>query len=234
MPDAYTRRARIAPAVLVAIPALAILVAGALSIDTAARIVGVLFGSVGIIIAIVVRGAGRRIQPGLWENWDGPPAQRRLRWRCGDPPDVVERRHRRIEAVTNEPLADEAAEAADPERAERQYDDAIAILRELTRNRDDFPLVFAENADYGFRRNTYGLRTIGLWVGCGCLALSISLLLLGDGALSSRATAWIPVAAIGAASALFWGLVVTPGWVRAAAENYADRLHGAVESLTRP
>jgi hypothetical protein len=234
MPDAYTRRARFAPAVLAAIPALAILVAGALSIDTVARVLGVLAGSAGILVAILVRGAGRRVQADLWERWDGPPAQRRLRWSCGDPHDVIERRHRQVMAVTNEPLPDEAAEAADPPGAERRYDEAIGIIRELTRRRDDFPLVFEENADYGFRRNTYGLRTVGLSVSCVCFALSVALLLLGDGAVSSRAAQWAPAVGISAVSALFWMHVVTRAWVRAAAENYVDRLFGALESLTRP
>jgi hypothetical protein len=69
---------------------------------------------------------------------------------------------------------------------------------------------------------------------CVCFALSVALLLLSDGALSSRAAHWAPAVGISALSALFWMLVVTRAWVRAAAENYADRLFGALESLTRP
>lgn len=233
MPDPYVRRARLAPAVLLAVPGIAFVVAGAVSPAMAARIVGIVLGAVGIVIAIVVRDRGRQLQPSLWRSWGGPPAQRRLRWTGGDPSDVVERLHQRVEAATGEQLPDAEAEARDPDFADRRYDDAVGVLREATRNREEFPLVFEENVDYGFRRNTLGLRSSGITTSVVGLVVAVLLLVIGSGALSGRAARWGPVAGICGLALLFWCLIVTPRWVRTAAENYADRLFGAAASLAR-
>jgi hypothetical protein len=51
---------------------------------------------------------------------------------------------------------DPASQVADPAEADRRYDEAVGILRRRSRRADEFPLVAAENAVYGFRRNAYG------------------------------------------------------------------------------
>ncbi len=229
MPDAYTRKARLAPAVLVGIPGVALVVAGAVSPDTVLRALGLCLGALGILVAIFVRDLGRRIQPALWQSWGGPPAQARLRWTGGESA-AVDRLHRRVEAVTGEPLPDQITETADPKDADRRYEDAIAVLRERTRNGDTFPLVAAENADYGFRRNTFGLRPFGIAVSLIGFVASIVFLVVGSG--SSRVPQWVAATVVCAIWALFWVFVVNGEWVRKAANNYADRLLGAVDLLT--
>ncbi len=42
------------------------------------------------------------------------------------------------------------------------YDSATAYLRDTTRDRGRFPLVFQAMYDYGFRRNLWGLKPWGL------------------------------------------------------------------------
>ena len=54
----------------------------------------------------------------------------------------------------------------------------MTSLREATRDTSRFPLVFAENANYGFRRNLWGLRPIGTGVAVVLLLFSWTLLLL--------------------------------------------------------
>ena len=54
----------------------------------------------------------------------------------------------------------------------------MTSLREATRDTSRFPLVFAENANYGFRRNLWGLRPIGTGVAVVLLLFSWALLLL--------------------------------------------------------
>src|SRR6266508_3308648 len=79
--DAYTRRARLAPALLAAIPALAVLGASALSPETTVRLLGVALGAIGLAVCGLVRDHGRQIEPDLWASWGGNPTLRRLRWR---------------------------------------------------------------------------------------------------------------------------------------------------------
>ncbi len=227
--DAYNRRARIAPAILLGVPPAALLVAGAISPETVLRTVGIFLGAIGVLVAIFVRGAGRRIQPRLWESWGGPPTLARLRWRNSTSVPAMARLHERVEAATGETLPDEAEEAADPDEADCRYDEAVTVLRELTRI-DAFPLVAAENADYGFRRNTLGLRPLGVGFSAAGVVVAIAFALLGPGSSPAR---WFGAAAVCLLCLLFWLMVVTPGWVRRAAENYADRLLGAADSLKR-
>ena len=52
-------------------------------------------------------------------------------------------------------------EAQDPVTAELVYDSAVRWLREMTRDRKRYGLVFKENVSYGFRRNLYGLILLG-------------------------------------------------------------------------
>jgi hypothetical protein len=202
MPDAYTRKARIAPAVMVGVPAGALLIGGAVSPENVVRAVGVFLGAIGIVVAILVRDAGRNAQLQLREAWGGPPTTSRLRWRSGAPDAAVQRLHERMEAATGERLPDAASEEVDPVEADRQYEEAVRILRGRTRKADEFPLVAAENADYGFRRNAYGVRLYGAAVAVVGLLVSIAFTALGSGATTTRLDRWVPAAIICALSRL--------------------------------
>lgn len=228
--DSYTLRARLAPAVLAALPAVGVLAAGALSPGRATGTVGIAIGSIGLVVAGLVRDRGRQIQPALWKSWGGSPTLRRLRWRDGGmSPQAVGRLHARVNALLDEELPDAPTEAADPAEADRRYEEAITILRERTRDHARFPLVLAENKEYGFRRNMLGLRPLGIAVAVVSAAVSVAALVAPFA--GSDDIAWIVSAASSTVVGLLWGRLVTPDWVRGASELYADRLFEAAESL---
>ncbi len=231
MPDAYTRKARIAPAVLVGVPGGALLIAGAISPQTVLRAVGVFLGALGIVAAMLVRDAGRAAQPGLWAMWGGPPTTSRLRWSSSAAEPAIRRLHERVESVTHEPLPDAASEGAEPAEADRLYEEAVGVLRERTRDPSAFPLVAAENAEYGFRRNAYGMRTVGAAFALVGMLVSVAFAVLGSGSSVTRVERWVPAAVACGLCLIFWRTVVKPEWVRRAADNYADRLLGAIDAL---
>jgi hypothetical protein len=231
MPDAYTRKARIAPAALVGVPGGALLIAGAISPDTVLRAIGVFLGALGILVAVLIRDAGRSVQPRLWEDWGGPPTTSRLRWGGDGPAAAIQRLHARVEAATGEQLPDAAAEAADQAEADRIYEEAVGVLRERTRDAATFPLVAAENADYGFRRNCLGVRPAGITVAGAGLVAGVLFAAVGSGSATTRLDRWVPAAVVCALCLGFWLLTVKPEWVKRAAENYADRLLGATDIL---
>jgi hypothetical protein len=117
----------------------------------------------------------------------------------------------------------------DPEAADRRYEEAVASLRDLTRNTTRFRLVFAENVEYGFRRNSLGLRKIALAVAVLAFALSVAMLAVHGG--EGQWVQWGISVAISLAASVYWWRVVNPLWVRAAAEVYADRLLEAANTL---
>src|SRR4051794_35638489 len=152
MLDAYTRKARLAPAALAALPAAALLGGGLLTPTRASSVLAMAFGGVGILICGLVRDAGLRLQPALWASWGGPPTTRRLRWRDAENPAAVQRLHERLNPLLSHRLPTAAQERKDPVDADRRYDEAVATLRTRTRDPARYGLVLAENMEYGFRR----------------------------------------------------------------------------------
>jgi hypothetical protein len=125
-----------------------------------------------------------------------------------------------------------AEEAADAAAAARSYAQAVAALREDTRDSARFPLIAAENADYGLRRNLLGLRGFGVAIALVVLVACIATFAL-DPTGSSRLTACgVPFVYAACLLAIFL-VVVTPDWPRTPADAYAERLLGSAGSLAR-
>ena len=68
MLDAYSRRARLAPAALAALPAIVLLGTGLVDPEHAASVLAMALGAVGVVICGLVRDAGRRRQSDLWRD----------------------------------------------------------------------------------------------------------------------------------------------------------------------
>lgn len=224
--DTYVMRAQLAPAALAAAPA-AVLGLGALSsIEEAGSVVAFILAAILIVICGVVRGFGRRLEPGLWKGWGGPPTTRLLRWSDSSDLRVTERRHALLSAVLGESLPSADEETIDPEGADARYAVAVSALRQRTRQGPEFRLVAKQNVEYGLRRNCLGLRFLALAVAAAVLAASVVLLVVHGDDWNFVLAAGVSILALSV-----WGFLVTPDWVRSAADLYAERLMEAVESL---
>jgi hypothetical protein len=231
LPDSYTFQARIVPVLAVVLAPLFLLGAGIITSaklglfsGLAASVAAVLFGQLG-------RDRGKRLEPALWASWGGAPTLRRLRYRGNpDPPDV-ERLHHQLGQLLDEQLPSAEEEDRDPGRADARYHAATRRLISLTYEHDRFPLVFAENVNYGMRRNLLGLRPIGITVAIGTAILTLLLLILTAGPFTVRAGRYAPGLGLAVLLLLFWVRAVRPAWVRVPAEAYADRLLAAIDAL---
>jgi hypothetical protein len=223
--DTYTLRARVAPLCIAILPAVVAMIAAGVAANASGVIFAAVIGAVAIVVAIVVRDAGRRLQPSLWEDWGGSPTLRRLRWSESTDREGTARLHSDIEAVTAIHLPTAREEEMDANEADSKYERAIGVLRDLTRDQSRFPLVFDENVDYGFRRNSLGIRTFGLVVGVIVLALSAAF------SIGSPTPGWLISDVVALLAVIFWAGMVNPQWVRSAAERYADKLMDAVQVL---
>jgi len=212
------------------LPALAVLVAGVTSASTALRAAGVLGGCVGLVVVALVRDRGRHVQERLWRGWGGPPATRRLRWRDGSATEIA-RLHERVERATGLTLPDVADEERDPAEADARYNEAVEALRALTRDPERFKLLFEENVNYGWRRNSYGLRPVAIAVALLALIATACVVAFADGTFPSHVGRWTPALVISALALVWWAFVVTEGWVRSAAELYCDKLFEATHAL---
>lgn len=213
------------------LPSIALASGGLFAFEAKARLAALAVGAAGFLLCTFVRDAGRKAQIHLWREWGGSPTLQRLRFRESAAPDRVARLHARLQPLVSAPLPTEGEEAANPERADERYDEAIAELRQLTRAGESYKVLAAENADYGFRRNLYGIRPFGLAVAGTSAALALLLLIVSAGTFEERAIRWGPGLIFGLGAVVLFAWIVQPAWVRLAAERYADRLFEATGSF---
>jgi hypothetical protein len=233
--DEYTRNARLKPAFLVALPvALTVAVLGFKQSATEGTLFG-LASSLGFtfLLSQLVRDRGKAKEPWLFEGWKGKPTTAMLRH--GDPRLNVYTRaryHKRLSAMLPEmvlPTAEE--EMANPAEADATYASCGDYLLSKTRDKERFQLLFQENVNYGFRRNLWAMKPVGI---------AISILSLVALALVTRiearadAVPWfanLTAIAIVALLLTWWIVRITPSWVKIVADAYAIRLLASIDEL---
>ena len=234
--EAYSRQARLYPALLLIAP---VVLTGAAMFSTklgglqslGVSIVG--FGGA-FLLAQLARDSGKGREPSLYQAWGGMPSV--LVFRHGHrriDPITKSRYHKQLSTLvegTKAPSAED--ELADPIAADQVYAAWSHFLRASTRDTKKFPLLFQENVSYGYRRNVWGLRWIGITL--------CSLCVVGNGVrleIIHRSTMNISEQIAGALVVsliflLLWLFRFTSKWVRIPAEAYAERLAESVDTLS--
>jgi hypothetical protein len=234
--DSYTLRARIAPAFLALLPMAVSAFLWAHDVVIAGRLAGVVLGQLGVamLIAQLGRDQGYVKQPGLWREWGGAPTTQLLRHRnteCN--PVLRDAYHRKLrELLPDITLPTREEEERDPEKADQVYEACAKSLIARTRARDQFPLIFHENVNYGFRRNLWALKRFGTVIAIVGVAACGLYLWHGwerSGQISAEAAITV---ALNLGLLLLWVFRITPCWVRIPAHAYAARLYEACVHLT--
>jgi hypothetical protein len=228
--DRYHRTARVLPAVLVVLPAFVLAVTAVpVAVGIASKVAAVAAFCLPVLVAQAVRDRGLRAETTLFLAWGGRPSEIQLRWRDAPDRTSVARRHRLIADHLGMELPDGAAEQDDPVEADAAYRIATGALREHTRDRSRFPLVFEELTAYGFQRNSYACRTPGIVV---CALTGLVTLALAYWAVVplgwKQQTGLIVFDLAWAAVWLWWFTTTT---VRRAAEKYASQLFVSMENF---
>jgi hypothetical protein len=232
--DTYSLRARWSPVLLVALPLIVACVAFVPSLSAWDKLWPFLGGAaVVVLVDQLGRDAGKRMQPSLWASWGGAPTTTALRHRDSRNPVLLARRHQQLQTVLGRALPTEHEERADPIGADHAYEAVTSILISRTRERrQDFPLIFVENCNYGFRRNMLGLRPWGMSVSSLAAVAVLAGLATTLAGLTKFSTGLLGIAlAVSVIMLLIWWKAVARAWVRRVAETYADRLFEAAESL---
>lgn len=230
--DSYSRRARLFPAVIGAAPALALA-----SIAIPWNQLGAPQVIVGLGIAVllfsfadIARRFGLRAERAMFAGTGGRPF-----------PTVLRHRDRTIDRVSKvkylallagklgEHAPTQADEELNPAAADNFYSRCGNWLRERTRDKAAFRILFEENVTYGFRRNLYGLRPFGLFINLAVvLACFWFLLMANDGH-----TIWtlVGVLVFAVLHALYLLFAATKKSVLDASNQYGRQLVLACESL---
>ena len=135
--------------------------------------------------------------------------------------------------MTSVALPSAEEEAAEPADADDVYADAVARMREMTRDHAQVPRVYSELVQYGTARNLYGMRPSGLTVATAVLVVVVVLAALGF--LQALTVSWWSLGIAGTGALVFgaiWLLRITPAYVRPAADRYADALLGTANEPT--
>lgn len=171
--DTYERQARLYPALLALLPAIVLVLSlypGRLSVSN--TLVWVLVACGGLfLLAELARRYGKAGEKALWQKWGGSPSTQVLRHRDSTFDKVSKARlHAACAKLVGADFPDGQQELASPEHADDLYAAACNRLRESTRDRDKYPVLFKDLVSYGFRRNGHGLRVIGIAICLGVLA----------------------------------------------------------------
>jgi len=221
--DAYERKARIAPAILVAFPLLT-------SLWTCFSWEGISIGgkALGGVISvamlygasITIRSLGRLIEPRLWQDWGGPPSTILMSWKDQKiSKDLKKQYHQAIESFMNLPTSSESEELADPKKADELIFQAFTRVKGILREKDKGGLWFSNDADYGFQRNLLGSRK--LWI----LLSAIGFVVNGVFSLfrpSEMVVGGLVINLIILVGAIYLGWFILPKGVEQSAFRYAE------------
>jgi len=233
--DEYTRNARLKPAFLIALPiALTVAVLGLKQSATEGTLIG-LASSLGFtfLLSQLVRDRGKSREPWLFMKWNGKPTTAMLRH--NDPRLNVNTRaryHKRLCSMLPEislPTAEQ--EKANPVDADAVYASCGDYLLSKTRDKERFQLLFQENVNYGFRRNLWAMKPVGITISILSLA---ALALVTQIEARADAVPWfanLTAIAIVALLLAWWVVRITPSWVKIVGDAYAQRLLASIDEL---
>lgn len=231
--DSYTWQARVLPGLIALLPiAFAYVACVPLAIDTAKPLIGLASGAgLLVLLAQLSRAAGKKSEKMLFGGV--LPTTNLLRYADTELDAVTKARYKAklAELVPNISMPSLDEEHSDPASADDVYTSCASFLRARTRDNAKFPLVYKENIAYGFSRNLYGLKPIGICcalvgvAACAWRAWREHL----DGATPAAITL---LALIGCVIMLLvWALSIRSSWVKSAGLSYALRL---LETLDSP
>ena len=238
--DPYDRKARLKPGLFCGVPLVTAIV---LLIPE----FGPIWGSIGAVVVYcggslwliqAVRDRGKALEARLYRSWGGKPSVAMLRQRDNRLESTTKARYRRFlcGAVPGLVLASAEDERHDPEQAEARLESANAWLLAQTTDHVRFALLFAENVNYGYRRNLLGMKRIALGLDAVALVLMIGVGIAGwtghvASTIQSFKPEWWTSLAVAVVHALVFSGYIGADWVRVAAERYAGQLLRACDSL---
>jgi hypothetical protein len=243
--DPYERQARLFPA-LIAISPFLVMIFG-LYQDQLSKfhtlVVAILSCGGLFLLSELARRRGKMKEKSLWASWGGAPSVQVLRYANDTFDDVsTSRYHAILSKKIGVKFPSQHEERSNPCEADKIYASAGNYLRNATRDKVKFNLLFRDNISYGFRRNGYGLKWIGVTICFLCLIWvfvrgninTFSLRLYSGNGIESVLLPgeWITVG-MSLIMLVVWLLLFTESAVREAGFSYAERLILACEVLPK-
>jgi Flp pilus assembly protein TadB len=235
--DGYERKARLYPGLLLILPLVVTIVAiwsAKLSVlQSLAAVVAGCGGS--FLLAQLARDAGKKREEALFASWGGMPSVAIFRHQDTRIDPITKARYHKTlgSLVKNAKPPSPQEEAANPNDADKIYRAWSTYLRSNTHDNKKYPLLFAENVSYGYRRNLYGLRPWGITISSLSFAAASSYCVWTYLAAHEVPVELAAAAIVAVVLLLLWTLRFTASWARVPGEAYAQRLAETVDIITR-
>jgi hypothetical protein len=237
--DPYARQARLYPALIVICPFALLVMVWFPALWTTLGAVASVASSFGLVILLaqVARDRGKRLEPALYDSWGGKPSVAFLRHGDARIDEYTKARYREFlkVALPKLTLPSPEDEERNPAASDHAYQSVTNWLLTQTRDTKRFSILFRENVSFGFRRNLWGLKPIGVTVtfltAAGSTAAILYRYWTGFGTPAAEVAV---VTAVVWLLLIVWIVVITPAWVRIPADAYGSQLLAACDTLTTP
>jgi len=230
--DRYTIEARLWPALIVLFPIPCVILAWFPNAHMVSASGLISYAAVSALLAQLARDLGKERERGLYLKWGGKPTTQLLRHRTSKlEPSTLERYHTKLARLVGirMPSADE--EKHDSNAADNAYESGVRWLREATRDKRKFTLIFSENVNYGFRRNLWAMKPAGTLLSTGgAVACGVAIATNHVGGESSLLMPMMGLAA-NVILLVWWVIRIKPSWVKITADAYAERILAACDVI---
>ena len=231
----YERKARLYPALLLISPLVAVGVAFISSKLTGFQsvLVAVVFCGGAFLLTQLARDAGKKKERKLFALWGGTPSIAIFRHRDEQLDPITKKRyHKQLSILVEGAKAPSVGdEERNPEGADNVYAAWSNFLRTNTRDLKIFNLLLQENISYGFRRNIWGLRSIGISLTVVAFLGSAAQTYMVYRDFSHFDELLLAAGCYCLLTLAFWIFCFTSDWVKIPAIAYAERLAESVEIL---
>lgn len=237
--NSYELKARLYPALLLIAP---IIVTGFVlffdNLDSLFELqplflaVIVIFGG-GFLLTQITRDYGKNKEQQLSQKWGGMPSMKIFRHSDQHLNTATKIRYHmclaKLVEGTNSPTAEQ--EETDSITADEIYLTWSNYLRAHTRDTMMFNLIHRENINYGYRRNVWAMKPIGVTVSLVVLLVSVVRIFYIYQATFQFDGHLIAAGVFSTFMLAIWLVCFSIDWVRVAADAYAERLAESVEIL---
>lgn len=164
--DRYEWQARLFPVLIVIAPIVLSILIWFPETRTKYNSVISLLGTFGLmhLIARISRNLGKSKENSLYKLWGGAPTTQILRHKDETLDSITKKRYHKFleNNINGLKLPTVEDEEKNPNEADKAYQSAVKWLREKTRDKKKYYLIFQENIHYGFSRNLWAFKTYAI------------------------------------------------------------------------
>ncbi|RVH78249.1 hypothetical protein CN203_11030 [Sinorhizobium meliloti] len=232
--DLYTIKARLFPAIVAVVPAIALAVA---LIEFKGFDFSQVWATIGLAVLLYVfsgiaREAGKRMERKIFLENGGKPTFDVLRYEDREFSDIAKKRYLTfLSRKIGRPFPTMEDARRDPATAREFYNESAAFLRENTRDTQQFRVLFDENISYGYYRNLLGLKVPAILLNALVSLVSSAFLMNFHGPWSFDVASLKYVLVAAAIHVAYLVFVVTEQRVLDASRRYSRQLALACEVL---